>query len=193
MKRAQANLIVAAALLAASATSNAGPTTGPDEQQAIAAEWQSHQVRFRYAGFTSAYTCRGLEGKLEKLLRAFGAREDAKVEVPCYGDSSRVWPMYQATLGFAVPVPAEEGVSPDTFPAAWQDVEISRNQPRTIDGGDCELVEQFVEQVVPLFGPVDLEDRTRCVPNQRTLGSPRVEARVLKALDRGEADTVTGH
>ncbi len=152
----------------------------------LTAEWQAHQLRFWYAGFTTYYTCNAIEQKVRRLLLAFGARDDAEVHAPCMGRFNEVQPMYNMTLGFAVPVPAEPGISTDTFPASWEEVQIRDRRPRTIERGDCELVEQFMDQVAPLFGPVNLEQRTRCIPNRVNLGSPNVKALVIKAKEMPE-------
>src|SRR5579863_2263750 len=54
----------------------AEPTGSPDGEPGV---WQEHQVDFPYLGFTSHYSCDGLQDKLQLLLRQLGARSDAKV------------------------------------------------------------------------------------------------------------------
>jgi len=39
------------------------------------ATWQHHHATFNYVGFTSAYTCDGLEAQVRTLLAYFGARK----------------------------------------------------------------------------------------------------------------------
>jgi len=146
----------------------------------IAAAWESHQVEFHYAGFTSDYTCDGIRGQLKLLLRAVGARDDLRIEANCGGFSNEPQPFHRLKLAFSVPVPAPGGGSPgETFPAEWREVRIGRGQPRGMDWGDCELVEQFADQLLPAFNPLQLEDRVHCVPHQRTLGQPDLRMTLL--------------
>ena len=160
------------------------PATG----ERTSAEWQVHQVRFWYAGFSTYYTCDSVERKVRKLLLELGARSDAEVRAPCRGNRQQVWPQHNMVLAFAVPIPADDGLTleQNRFEAEWQDFEIKRRRPRNIDNGDCELVEQFMKVVGPYFGPVELNNRTRCVPRRVNLGSPYVKGRVLKALEMPE-------
>jgi hypothetical protein len=43
---------------------------------------------------------------------------------------------------------------------------IANHTPREITLGDCELIEQFRDVVLPMFTIRNLESRTTCVPNQ---------------------------
>ena len=43
------------------------------------ANWHHVKAKFNYFGFTSHYTCDGIEGKVEQILELFGARKDPKV------------------------------------------------------------------------------------------------------------------
>lgn len=52
---------------------------------------------------------------------------------------------------------------------AWRKVEIDGRGPRRlVAAGDCELVEQFTRDVLPLFTTRNVDDRTRCTPHQRS-------------------------
>ena len=50
------------------------------ETEAIEAVWKPQRVVFVYNGYTTIYTCRGLERKLESVLRALGAHENVEFE-----------------------------------------------------------------------------------------------------------------
>ena len=39
-------------------------------------------------------------------------------------------------------------------------------RPRELARGDCELVEQFKSNVLPMFTTRNLENRTTCIPHQ---------------------------
>ena len=49
----------------------ATPGTGSSAEPGV---WQEHQVELAYMGFTSHYSCDGLQSKLQLLLRQLGAR-----------------------------------------------------------------------------------------------------------------------
>lgn len=60
--------------LAAHAAEAAGAEPGAAAgAEPVPAVWQRHEVDFTYMGFTSLYSCDGLEDKLERLLKAAGA------------------------------------------------------------------------------------------------------------------------
>jgi len=149
--------------------------------------WQSHKAELAYMGFTTQYSCDGLQSKLELLLRRLGARSDAKViTFDCdrgYGVPSR---FVRATLEFSTLQPADlatgQGSSSPTSatgnaaPAAqvngsWRAVELSPYHPFDLADGDCELIEQFSDKILPLFATRALTRRTQCVPHQ-DLGGP---------------------
>jgi hypothetical protein len=146
----------------------------------VAAIWQAHQVEFRYSGFTSDYTCDGIRGQLKLLLQTAGARADVRIEGACGGFSHEPQPFHRLKLAFSVPVPAPGGGSPgETFPAEWREVRIRHGEPRGLEWGDCELVEQFAQQVLPAFNPEQIENDVHCVPHQRTLGQPNLRMKLL--------------
>lgn len=145
----------------------------------VEATWEAHQMRFHYSGFTTDYTCTGIKSKLRLLLRTLGARDDVKVTGACGGELNRPYPFYNLTLAFAIPVPAEGVATGETFPAQWEPVRIGYNKPRDLAWGDCELVEQFRDQVLPLFPLQQLDDRTRCTPGRHNVGSPSMDLTIL--------------
>jgi hypothetical protein len=157
----------------------------PAEGDAVAAQWEPHQVRFRYAGFTTDYTCDGIRHKVKLLLQALGARKDVKVTGSC-GDVSRPQPFHNLQVAFAIPVAAPEGAAEgETFQARWQEVSLARHHD--IEGGDCELVEQFVQQVLPLLNARDVKNEVRCVPHKANLHQPRLTLTVLMPVEEQEA------
>jgi hypothetical protein len=162
--------ILVAALLAA-------PAAAPADT--VPAAWEPHQLEFHYSGFTSDYTCDGIRSKLKLLLRAVGARDDVRIE-GCAGFFNEVQPFHRLKLAFSVPVPAPGGGSPgENFAAEWREVRIHRGEPRDVDWGDCELVEQFARQVLPAFNPQELDEDAGCVPHRHSLGRPRLRMTLL--------------
>jgi hypothetical protein len=45
-------------------------------------------------------------------------------------------------------------------------VALADRSPREVRLGDCELVEQFRDKVLPMFTTRNVENRMTCVPNQ---------------------------
>src|SRR5579863_8821861 len=142
--------------------------------------WQDHQIELAYMGFTSRYSCDGLQSKLELLLRQLGARPDAKVTAfGCdrgFGSPSR---FPRATMKFATLQPADGGSDSGTGAAAadpaaaatpvagaWRRVQLSPHRPFNLEDGDCELMEQFRDKVLPLFATREQQLQLTCVPHQ---------------------------
>jgi hypothetical protein len=152
--------------------------------------WQDHKIELHYMGFTTTYSCDGLQSKLELLLRQLGARADAKVSTyGCdrgFGQPSR---FVSATLRFATLQPVDAAAAPATpRPTAaplngdWRNVELAPNRPFDLRDGDCELIEQFSYKVLPLFSTRELQNRTTCVPHQDTGGPFDLQLQVFAPL-----------
>jgi hypothetical protein len=153
------------------------------EPEAVPGVWQDHKIDLAYLGFTSHYSCDGLQSKLELLLRQLGARSDAKVTAfGCdrgFGTPSR---FPRATMKFATlqPADADNGAAAAAAAAAaatatntaapvagvWRAVQLSPHRPFNLDDGDCELMEQFRDKVLPLFATRDQRLQLTCVPHQ---------------------------
>jgi hypothetical protein len=141
--------------------------------------WQEHQTELAYIGFTSHYSCDGLQEKLELLLRQMGAREGWKVSTyGCdrgFGTPSR---FPRATLKFSSLQPADAAAGQPAgtgAPAAsaatpvmglWRTVQLSPIHPFSLQDGDCELMEQFRDKVLPLFATREQQVKLTCVPHQ---------------------------
>jgi hypothetical protein len=141
--------------------------------------WQKHEYNFAYMGFTSTYSCDGLADKIKLLLLAAGARKDAKSEPgACASGFGRPDKFARASLTFYTLVPgaAENPGTPGTpgtpgSPAvagSWRAVSVTDRSPRDIRVGDCELVEQFRNSVLPMFTARNIVDHTTCVPHQES-------------------------
>ena len=148
----------------------ATPGTGSSAEPGV---WQEHQVELAYMGFTSHYSCDGLQTKLQLLLRQLGARADAKVSAfGCdrgFGTPSR---FPRATMKFATLQPADAGnaaaaaTPATTVPGVWRAVQLAPHRPFSLEDGDCELMEQFRDQVLPLFATRDQQLKLTCVPHE---------------------------
>ena len=69
-----------------------------------------------------------------------------------------------------LPVPgaaiASEASAVASLPGEWRKLRFDRDRPRTLDLGDCELLEQFRDRVLPSCATRAMEDHTRCIPYQ---------------------------
>ena len=151
---------------------------------AVLAAWKHHRIEFTYMGFTTLYTCDGLRGKVRNLLRHVGAREDMKVTTSgCEFHPGEIARLPHLRLDFHVPAPRESGErdAGAPVPAEWRPVIIRRDQPRNLGVGDCELVEQFRDHVLPVFATRDLAGRVTCVPHQLSGSSFDLRFTVLAA------------
>jgi hypothetical protein len=133
--------------------------------------WQKHEYSFVFMGFTSTYSCDGLADKIKVLLIAAGARRDSKSQPgACASGFGRPDKFARATLTFYTLAPAgadaPAGVKP--VDAVWRPVALSPRTPRELNIGDCELVEQFRHNVLPMFTTRNIEDHVTCVPHQNS-------------------------
>ena len=167
--------LLGCALFPALLISNAGfadeaPTAAPQDHGV----WQKHEYNFRYMGFTSTYSCDGLADKIKVLLIAAGARKDAKSQSgACASGFGRPDKFASAKLTFYTLAPDSAAGATGTadgqsVAAAWRTVAFSDRSPRELRVGDCELIEQFRDNVLPMFTARNVENRTSCVPHQES-------------------------
>jgi hypothetical protein len=184
------SFLIALAAMAAMPAVLAEPA--PTSGEAAPGTWRSQKTELVYMGFTSTYSCDGLQGKLELLLRQLGAQPGFKVMAygcPDFGRPSR---FPRATLEFATlqPVDAPSATAGASATAqqvapvngAWRTIEFSPHHPFDLQDGDCELMEQFRDQVLPLFATRALQVRTTCVPHQDTGGPFDLQLQVFAPL-----------
>lgn len=133
--------------------------------------WQEHKFSFQFMGFTSTYSCDGLADKLKVLLLAAGARPDAKSwPGACASGFGRADKFARAELTFYTLMPLDSSSSAVAKPVkgTWRTVTFSSRSPRELQIGDCELVEQFFNQVLPMFKTQNVVNSTTCVPHQQS-------------------------
>ena len=159
-------LAIAGAWLA-SATARADDTAS----SATPGIWQSHKYSFQFMGFTSTYSCDGLADKLRLLLLAAGARADAKSQAgACASGFGRPDKFARADLTFSTLAPPQGDTAADAKPVngEWRLVTVTSHSPRDLRLGDCELVEQFRSQVLPMFTTRNVVSNTTCIPHQES-------------------------
>jgi hypothetical protein len=160
-------MVLLCGLVAGNASIASDSTTAPREPGV----WQKHTYNFQFMGFTTTYSCDGLAYKLKVLLLAAGARSDLKsIPGACSRGYGRPDKFAQATLTFYTLSPAAgakdaEGPRVD---GAWRSIVFGTRSPRELALGDCELVEQFRNNLLPMFTARDVNSQTTCVPHQES-------------------------
>ncbi len=165
-----------------------GPGSVLAEAAPVEAQWEVYQVRFRYTGMSSHYTCQGMENTLKRLLRLIGARDDMRVEARC-SSFSRIERFQRVNMAFALPVPRDTtDISDEVFPAEWQEVRVSGVSSRYLDDGDCELLEEFERQVMPKLNIENTGRKIRCVPFKREFNRVNLRVKALIAQEQPELE-----
>jgi hypothetical protein len=158
------------------------PGRGQGAESGVAAAWKRHDVQFVYMGFTTRYSCEGLRDKLRLLLRASGVRPDFKVTArSCDAGIGRVSAFPRVQIVFhspEIPAPGSRDAG-DPIVARWQKVAFSRSSPRGLEIGDCELVEQFRDRVLPALTTRTIASEINCIPHQLSGSSFRLSYEVL--------------
>ena len=164
-----AKMLVAIALVFATAAASAQTPSGPDVVEAI---WRVQQFDFAHSSARNFYDCDELRARLVRMLRTLGADESVTVEMQCA--QSRV-SRVRARISVAVPVEATEAniraatrfdardslvarlrgftlptaADVERFPAAWRRVALTQSGRRRFDDGECELLSDVQQQILP--------------------------------------------
>jgi hypothetical protein len=141
-----------------------------DDGAAGPGTWQSHKYTFQFMGFTSTYSCDGLADKLRIVLLAAGARSDVKsLPGACASGFGRPDKFARADLTFYTLAPADSGTTAGaSVRGVWRPVTFAARRPRELGVGDCELMEQFRQQVLPMFTTRNVVSNTTCIPYQES-------------------------
>ena len=149
---------------------------------ATAAEWHPQQMNFSYSGFTTLYSCDGIEDKVRQILLTFGARKDLTVRATgCSEGSTRPSRFAWVRAEFNSLTPAADPAAAAAVKSAWVKVQIAPNRPNFMGAGECELVEQMKEMLQKGFQLRNADYRTSCVPHQISMADYSVTAEVLKS------------
>ena len=155
----------------------AGNAAAADEP--TAAVWTPRQFTFTYMGFTTKYSCDGLADKVKAMLLQLGARKDDLhvTQTGCTGQYGRPVPFPGVNVRMSVLTPAPDG----TVQAQWKPVELKTDRDPVNASGECELLEQVKQHVLPLFSSRGTELNATCVPHQLSAGGASLQAQVLTA------------
>jgi hypothetical protein len=171
------------ACVAMAATATAAAATVADKPADVQAQWQAQTFDISYNGFTTRYSCSGLEDKVGQFLRLYGARKDLRVHASaCDMEPGRLSRFARVKGEFHVLVPATDPAAAGVVTARWQPLELRASRPFEMGEGDCELFEQLRPVLEKNFTQREAHYVARCFPNQEVLGSWQVTAQVLRAV-----------
>jgi hypothetical protein len=155
----------------------------PDPQATEAAFWIPREAQFTYMGFTTHYSCDGLRDTIRDMLLQLGARkDDLKVyEQGCAGNPDRPDPFPGVRIKMSVLAPAPSPPLPgtQTVPAHWKTVKLPYRETALYAAGECELLEQFKQKILPLFTVRNVDLHATCVPHQLEPLGTKLQAEVL--------------
>jgi len=170
-----AALAAALMLISASAWASSPQTSAASEP----AVWVPKVLTFTYHGFTTKYTCDGLQTKVKAYLLELGARPD--LEVRSWGCTEPVSPdvFPGVTVQMNVLQPAASATQAIT--AHWKKVNLLANRSPLDAAADCELISQIKLNILPLFTARNVDYQATCSRGQMQPGATRLTADVLVA------------
>ena len=160
----------------AAAAADSAATPAGSETQAV---WTPKEASFTYAGFTTKYSCEGLVSQVRSVLLSLGARRDDLVVIGtgCL-EAGRPAPFPGVKVRMNVLTPAT-GAAGNVVAAQWKPVRVRLDADPLAEAGQCELVEQIKQKLLPLFATRDVEFKPACVPHQLSPNGTRLSAQVL--------------
>jgi len=188
--RQVARLAAVAMLTCAPAWANpqSEPSAGSGRESAV---WAPKELNFAYQGFTTKYSCDGLQERMRDVLLKLGARPD--IQVRGFGCTRPVGPDPFASVSIKMNVlqPAGQQGGP-AVPVHWQRVDLLtglyKHDP--VDAAaDCELIGQIKQKVLPLFATRNVDYSSTCELRHLLVGGTRLKAEVLVADPGAAADS----
>lgn len=168
------------------------PLFAADDTGGVSAVWTPKEMRFVYLGFTSKFSCDGLADRMRKVLLLLGARKDLQVSPSgCSSPFGRPDPFPGVMIKMNVLEPADQAhaakgddgskESAAPVPAHWKMIDVNAALARDPlwQAGQCELLEEVKQSVLPKFSTRNVSYRSTCVPNQLNVGATQLRAEVL--------------
>lgn len=164
-----------AAAAAASSLLAAVPTLAA-AQDDVTAVWVPKHIQFVYQGFTTHYSCDGLQDRIRTMLQKLGAHDLKVRQFGCVRMSGpTLFPGVQVDMRVLVPQSsgdaAKDKDASQPVRAQWSNVVLMPENASFNEQGDCELIEQFKRNFLPLFATRNVKYGSTCVPHQLTLGT----------------------
>ncbi|MGH8236253.1 MAG: hypothetical protein ACREXP_04425 [Steroidobacteraceae bacterium] len=176
------------------------------DQTVVEAVWKPQRMNFVYRGYSTLYSCRGLQQKLEKILTSVGAR--GGIELRAYScDDELATARFQIALTSpveATPENVEQLTSYDArdelvsrvrgerlasaedlqrFPAVWKTISFARSRQMKLAPGDCELVLQLRRHILPRMSVQIVSDQVRC-SQFGNIGKPQLTVSALVPVEK---------
>jgi hypothetical protein len=149
----------------------------------IPAVWKEQHLSFLYAGRTSRYSCDGLRDKVRAMLLDMGARRDLTITtLGCAEPAPRL------NIVYSTPAPADAKLKPlhsgdlAAVDARFEPFIITSDVFRNMGMADCELVEDFARQILPLLVTRDLKLDISCGAALQRGGRFLVRGEILRSL-----------
>lgn len=175
--------LAASALLPGLAAQAAADVAAAEPAATQQAAWHHTKAELRYFGFTTRYTCNGMESQVRRILTLLGARKGAKVRaIGCEHTAGEPNRDIRVSMEFDTLVSATGAASAESVSARWAPVAIMPNRPSGLQNGDCELIEQLRDVLTKNIETRNLEYRTSCVPHQQGVLSWSIRGEVLKPV-----------
>jgi hypothetical protein len=145
-------------------------------QDAVTAVWVPKHIEFIYQGFTTHYSCDGLQDQIRVMLKKLGAQNLRVTQLGCVRpEGPTEFPGVNVTMSVLVPASsaaASKAKSSSTpVQAQWREVVLMPLSSGYNEEGNCELIEQFKQQFLPLFTTRKINYGSTCVPYQLTMGT----------------------
>lgn len=152
-------------------------TVAPAAETAV---WTPKELTFVFQGFTAHYSCDGLLDKIRHVVGELGARSDFQLSYyGCSGSYGRPDPFPGVRIRMHVLQPAgANDKSAEAIGAHWRRVDLHLDKDPVWEAGDCELLEQVKQKILPLFATRNVDFASNCVPHQAYLGT-RLAAELL--------------
>jgi hypothetical protein len=200
-------LLACAYISVATAPISAVFASSPADAAGVEAVWKAQQMNFEYRGYSTTYSCQSLEDKLEVILRSVGAREDVQLRsyacneqigiarfqvllqspVVATAENIRDITAHDAKDELIARVNGEKLATPQDvqrFTAVWKTVSFSRDRRMRLERGDCELVQQLRQQILPRMSVQVVKDNVRCSSGLGNVGPPRLIVSALVRADK---------
>lgn len=148
--------------------------------ESVPAVWAPRQLHFVFQGFTAHYSCDGLQDKIRYVLTELGAQRGFQASLAgCSSPFGRPDPFPGLNIKMNVLQPADPGDSAaQPVGAHWRRVDLHLDKDPVWEAGDCELLEQIRQKILPLFSARNVDFASNCVPHQAHLGT-RLSADLL--------------
>jgi hypothetical protein len=176
----------------------------------VEAVWKPQQINFEYRGYSTLYSCSGLQAKLEKILTTVGARGGMELRAYSCDDELSI-ARFQISLASPVEATAENVQALTTydardelvarmrgerlvhaedlprFPAVWKTISFARSREMRLEPSDCELVQQLRRHILPRMSVQIVSDRVQC-SSFGNIGRPQLTVSALVPVEASVSD-----